>query len=80
MVCHFRARHENPTDDKNRTSVLPSTDWLGFALEDRGHAGSDAEQEARHCDLYSLNSSRRRLVCTRLTGISVCFLSSMRSW
>jgi hypothetical protein len=24
-------------------------------------------------------SSRRRLVCARLTGISVCFLSSMRS-
>jgi hypothetical protein len=27
-----------------------------------------------------LNSSRRRRVCARLTGISVCFLSSMRSW
>ena len=29
---------------------------------------------------YSFSSARRRLVCTRLTGISVCFLSSMRSW
>ncbi len=28
---------------------------------------------------YSLNNSRRRLVWARLTGISVCFLSSMRS-
>ena len=30
--------------------------------------------------VYSLKSSRRRRVCTRLTGTSVCFLSSMRSW
>ena len=29
---------------------------------------------------YSLKSSRRRRVCTRLTGTSVCFLSSMRNW
>ena len=29
---------------------------------------------------YSLNNSRNRRVCARLTGISVCFLSSMRSW
>src|SRR5262249_19357050 len=28
---------------------------------------------------YSLNSSRSRRVCTRLTGTSVCFLSSIRS-
>jgi hypothetical protein len=30
--------------------------------------------------LHRLKSSRRRRVCARLTGISVCFLSSMRSW
>ena len=30
--------------------------------------------------LQRLNSSRRRFVCARLTGISVCFLSFMRSW
>jgi hypothetical protein len=30
--------------------------------------------------LYSPNSSRSRLVCARLTGISLCFLSSMRNW
>ena len=29
---------------------------------------------------HSLSSNRSRLVCTRLTGISVCFLSSMRNW
>ena len=29
---------------------------------------------------YSFKSSRRRLVWTRLTGISVCFLSSIRNW
>ena len=29
---------------------------------------------------YSFSSARSRLVCTRLTGISVCFLSSMRNW
>ena len=29
---------------------------------------------------YSLNSSRSRRVCTRLTGTSVCLRSSMRSW
>ena len=29
---------------------------------------------------HSPKSSRRRLVCARLTGISVCFLSSNRSW
>ena len=29
---------------------------------------------------YSPNSSRRRLVWARLTGISVCFLSSRRNW
>jgi hypothetical protein len=28
----------------------------------------------------SPNNSLSRLVCARLTGISVCFLSSMRSW
>ena len=30
--------------------------------------------------LYRLNSSRSRRVWARLTGISVCFLSSMRNW
>ena len=29
---------------------------------------------------YNPNSSRSRLVWARLTGTSVCFLSSMRSW
>ncbi len=29
---------------------------------------------------YSFNKARNRLVCTRLTGTSVCFLSSMRNW
>src|SRR5689334_4660035 len=29
---------------------------------------------------YKPNNSRRRLVWDRETGISVCFLSSMRSW
>ena len=29
----------------------------------------------RSSERYSLNNSRRRLVCARLTGISVCFLS-----
>ena len=29
---------------------------------------------------YRLNSSRSRLVCARLTGISVFFGSSMRNW
>ncbi len=29
---------------------------------------------------YSLNSSRSRFVCARLTGISVCRLSLMRNW
>jgi hypothetical protein len=28
---------------------------------------------------YSFNSTRNLFVCTRLTGISVCFLSSIRS-
>jgi hypothetical protein len=32
--------------DKNRSSVLPSGDWLGFALDDRHHTGSDREQGA----------------------------------
>src|SRR5207253_11486126 len=30
--------------------------------------------------IYKPNNSRSRFVCARLTGISVCFLSSMRSW
>lgn len=30
--------------------------------------------------LYRLNNSRSRFVCARLTGISVCFLSFIRSW
>ena len=30
--------------------------------------------------VYRLNSSLSRLVCARLTGISVCCLSFMRSW
>ena len=29
---------------------------------------------------YRLNNSRSRFVCARLTGISVCFLSSIRNW
>jgi|HubBroStandDraft_5_1064220.scaffolds.fasta_scaffold124545_1 hypothetical protein len=29
---------------------------------------------------YKLNNSLNLLVCARLTGISVCFLSFMRSW
>lgn len=30
--------------------------------------------------LYKPKSSRKRLVWARLTGISVCFLSSIRNW
>src|SRR5579883_1470094 len=30
--------------------------------------------------IHSLRRARSRFVCTRLTGISVCFLSSIRSW
>ena len=30
--------------------------------------------------LYSFSIDRRRLVWIRLTGISVCFLSSIRDW
>ncbi len=33
----------------------------------------------KNSSTYSPNNSRRRLVCARLTGISVCFLSSIRS-
>ena len=43
----------------------------------------DAGAVCLSCDdspLYKLNSSRSRLVCARLTGISVCCLSFMRSW
>ena len=32
-----------------------------------------------HARRYRLNSSRSRFVCARLTGISVCCLSFMRS-
>jgi len=31
--------------DKNRPTVLPSGDWCGLALEDRDHAGGEAEQQ-----------------------------------
>ena len=33
-----------------------------------------------HTKGQRLNSSRKRLVWARLTGISVCFLSSNRNW
>ena len=45
--------------------------------------GSGADKNLRRESAtvhYRLNSSRRRFVCARLTGISVCFLSFMRSW
>jgi hypothetical protein len=29
---------------------------------------------------YKPNNSRNRFVCARLTGISLCFLSSIRNW
>ena len=35
---------------------------------------------ARVQETQSPKSSRKRFVCARLTGISLCFLSSMRSW
>ncbi len=38
------------------------------------------DQECGKLKHQSPNNSRRRLVWARLTGISVCFLSSMRSW
>ena len=34
----------------------------------------------RRAEDYSPNNSRKRFVWARLTGISVCFLSSMRIW
>ena len=46
-----------------------------------GFIGCDRMDEdgARHQHNYRLKSSRSRRVCARLTGISVCFLSFMRS-
>ena len=52
------------------------------------HAGSSPHPRApiltasmhKRRPIQSFRSARRRLVCTRLTGISVCFLSSIRNW
>ena len=48
----------------------------------RGSRGQAAMPVPAHLRLstYSFSNSRNRLVCTRLTGISECFLSSMRNW
>lgn len=43
----------------------------------RGLPADDGSQKRTD---YSFSSDRRRLVWTRLTGISVCFLSSIFSW
>ena len=45
--------------------------WRGW-----NESATPAEQGEDH----SPKSSRSRLVWARLTGISVCFLSSIRSW
>ena len=41
---------------------------------------ADCLRALRLRSCYRLNNSRSRLVCARLTGISVCCLSFMRSW
>ncbi len=51
-----------------------SPTMAGTASRSSSSATIDAETSHR------LNSSRSRLVCDRLTGISVCCLSFMRSW
>lgn len=53
----------------DRTAPLP-----------RATALASAARWANAAPNYNLSSSRSRLVWTRLTGTSVCFLSSMRSW
>jgi putative oxidoreductase len=49
-----------------------------FDNADRPTRASAAGPAPPHSQSFS--NSRSRLVCTRLTGISVCFLSSIRSW
>jgi len=55
--------------------------------EEKPHISAENSQHAvvrenrlRNNSRYNLSSDLRRLVCTRLTGISVCFLSSIRIW
>lgn len=69
--------------------ILSGFSREGSPVHDRAlcHCTRDASVEALSMTpadetwrAYRRNSSRRRLVWARLTGISVCFLSSMRSW
>jgi hypothetical protein len=70
----------------------PIAHALRFGLLQSRHRGSRLPLQLRpppplialvdnyRVDRYRLNSSRSRFVCARLTGISVFFGSSMRSW
>jgi len=60
-------------DITNASAWFPSSSWEGLCCR-LGEAGHWPETS------YRLNSSLSRLVWARLTGISVCFLSFMRSW
>jgi len=68
----------DPTGKAWRTADITGT---GFDLRDGGVCGVrlDPAREVQGRN-YKLKSSRRRRVWARLTGISVCFLSVMRSW
>jgi len=77
-----------PRGTELKVSIHPAAEQLsgqigGILRQDRRPAGGP---EKAHIALdgfsaaYKLNSSRSRRVCARLTGISVCRLSFMRSW
>jgi hypothetical protein len=55
----------------HETARSPAENSQGVDAEIRRHEKQQSQ---------SPKSSRSRFVCARLTGISLCFLSSMRNW
>jgi hypothetical protein len=66
------ARRPRAEDPLSRNAARPAS------AERQAGVGSEGVDSGEN--VQSPNNSLRRLVCARLTGISVCFLSSMRSW
>ncbi len=74
---HLAARHAHEEIERLQNPVLE----IGWPAPERIEGEGPGSRAISSEDWnYSLSNARRRLVWTRLTGISVCRLSSILSW
>ena len=71
--------HPDPAEDRDPSGVGDITAASALCLDFCHGSVRGVRLDRALSARYRLNNSRSRLVCARLTGISVCVLSFMRS-